>query len=90
MLNPLKRFMLCESGLEIVEWAIVGGVIAGGAAALLFAIGLDVSRGLTSLHAETSVIPGQPVLLVNLEESARQSPQAGYLEWREQITGLLE
>jgi len=57
MLNQIKRFVLDESGLETVEWAIVGGVIAATTAALFFAIGMDALRGLTPLGAETSKIP---------------------------------
>jgi len=57
MLNQMKKFMLDESGLETVEWAIVGGVIVAGAAALFVAIGGDVLRGITSLGGETAQIP---------------------------------
>ncbi len=57
MLNQIKTFMLGESGLETVEWAIVGGVFAVGISALFLAIGQDASRGLTALGSETSVIP---------------------------------
>jgi Flp pilus assembly pilin Flp len=57
MLNQIKRFMLDESGLETVEWAIVGGVITAGGVVLFFAIGLDANRGMTSLGGETSLIP---------------------------------
>ncbi len=57
MLNQIKNFMLDESGLETVEWAIVGGVIVAGAAAIFLAIGTDVARGLTNLSDETVQIP---------------------------------
>jgi len=57
MLNQMKKFMLDESGLETVEWAIVGGIIVAGAAALFVAIGADVLRGITALDGETSNIP---------------------------------
>ena len=57
MLNQIKRFMLDESGLETVEWAIVGGVITVVVVALFAAIGQDTFGGLTSLRAETSLIP---------------------------------
>jgi pilus assembly protein Flp/PilA len=56
-MNMLKRFMLDESGLETVEWAIVGGVIVAVGAALFITIGQDVLRGMTSLDTETSKIP---------------------------------
>ena len=57
MLNQIKKFMLDESGLETVEWAIVGGVIVAVGAALFLTIGADVLRGMTSLDAATSAIP---------------------------------
>jgi pilus assembly protein Flp/PilA len=56
MLNQIKKFMLDESGLETVEWAIVGGVVVAVGAALFIAIGQDVFRGLTALDTETSLI----------------------------------
>ena len=57
MLNQIKKFMLDESGLETVEWAIVGGIIVAGSAALFVLIGADVLRGVTSLNAQTTLIP---------------------------------
>ena len=57
MLNQIKKFMLDESGLETVEWAIVGGVIVAVGAALFITIGADVLRGMTSLDTATSAIP---------------------------------
>lgn len=57
MLNQIKKFMLDESGLETVEWAIVGGIIVAGSAALFVAIGIDVLRGINSLDTQTSLIP---------------------------------
>ena len=57
MLNQIKKFMLDESGLETVEWAIVGGIIVAGSAALFVTIGVDVLRGITSLDTQTSLIP---------------------------------
>jgi Flp pilus assembly pilin Flp len=57
MLNQIKKFMLDESGLETVEWAIVGGVIVAVGAALFITIGQDVFNGITSLDAATSQIP---------------------------------
>ncbi len=56
MLNSIKNFMLDESGLETVEWAIVGGIVVAVGAAIFVTIGGDVSRGLTSLGAETAAI----------------------------------
>ena len=57
MLSFIKRFMLDESGLETVEWAIVGGVVVAVGAALFITIGADALRGLTSLQAQTGTIP---------------------------------
>lgn len=57
MLNAMKKFMLDESGLETVEWAIVGGVVVAVGAALFITIGQDVLRGVTALDAQTSAIP---------------------------------
>ena len=58
MLSSIKRFMLDESGLETVEWAIVGGVIVAVGAALFITIGQDVLRGMQALDAATGGIPG--------------------------------
>jgi Flp pilus assembly pilin Flp len=57
MLNQIKKFMLDESGLETVEWAIVGGIIVGLTALLFFAIGTDTLRGVTNLSTATNKIP---------------------------------
>jgi Flp pilus assembly pilin Flp len=57
MLSSIKRFVLDESGLETVEWAIVGGVIVAVGAALFITIGQDTLRGITSLDTQTSAIP---------------------------------
>ena len=55
MLSAIKRFVSDETGLETVEWAIVGGIVVAVGATVFVAIGGDVSRGLTSL----SVVTGQ-------------------------------
>jgi pilus assembly protein Flp/PilA len=57
MLNQIKNFMLDDSGLETVEWAIVGGVIVAVGAAFFITIGGHVSGGLLSLQTETALIP---------------------------------
>ncbi len=56
MLNSIKSFVLDESGLETVEWAIVGGIVVAVGAAIFVTIGGDVSRGLNSLGTETAAI----------------------------------
>ncbi len=58
MLSSIKRFVLDESGLETVEWAIVGGVVVAVGAALFITIGADVLRGITAIAAQTSGISG--------------------------------
>ena len=58
MFDSIKRFMKDESGLETVEWAIVGGVIVAVGAALFVTIGVDVERGIQALDDATSGIPG--------------------------------
>ncbi len=57
MLNLIKNFMLDESGLETVEWAIVGGIVVAVGALIFVTIGADVGRGLGSLGAVTGTIP---------------------------------
>ncbi len=57
MLNQFMRFVKDESGLETVEWAIVGGVIVAGAVANFVLISGDMSRGILTLDAVTSNIP---------------------------------
>jgi len=49
MLDSIKRFMKDESGLETVEWAIVGGIVVVVGAAVFVTIGQDVKRGLDAL-----------------------------------------
>jgi len=56
MLNQIKKFIVDESGLETVEWAIVGGLIVAIGAAFFVTIGGHVATGLTSLQAETAKI----------------------------------
>ncbi len=56
MLNSIVNFVLDESGLETVEWAIVGGIVVAVGAAIFITIGGDVSRGLNSLGTETAAI----------------------------------
>ena len=55
--NSIMQFIDDESGLETVEWAIVGGIIVAVGAGLFLTIGTAVSRGLFSLDAATTGIP---------------------------------
>jgi Flp pilus assembly pilin Flp len=54
MLNQIKKFMLDESGLETVEWAIVGGIVVVAGAVVFGLIGGNVSTALTNLNAEAA------------------------------------
>jgi Flp pilus assembly pilin Flp len=56
MLSAIRQFVSDETGLETVEWAIVGGIIVAVGAAIFVTIGADVLRGLTTLDAQTSAI----------------------------------
>jgi Flp pilus assembly pilin Flp len=56
-MNQMKRFVLDETALETVEWAIVGGIITAVGVALYATIGGDISRGLGSLSGVTNGIP---------------------------------
>lgn len=51
MLKALKRFVREESGLETVEWALVGGLVVVAAAALWTQIGSDVNTQINALEA---------------------------------------
>jgi Flp pilus assembly pilin Flp len=52
MLDAIKRFMKDESGLETVEWAIVGGLVVAIGAALFGTIGTGSKTALTALNTE--------------------------------------
>ena len=54
MLNAIKRFVREESGLETVEWAIVGGLVVAVGAIVFTAIGGDVKAALDSLQLVTA------------------------------------
>ena len=54
MLNAIKRFVRDESGLETVEWAIVGGLVVAVGAIVFTLIGSDVKTSLTNLQTVTT------------------------------------
>jgi len=54
MMNQIKKFMLDESGLETVEWAIVGGIIVVAGAVIFSLIGGDVKTALGNLNTQTT------------------------------------
>ncbi|MCH7600894.1 MAG: hypothetical protein IH973_14160 [Myxococcales bacterium] len=49
-MKQIKEFMLDESGLETVEWAIVGGLVVALAAGFFAVIGGHAAVGITSLE----------------------------------------
>ena len=54
MLNAMKRFVRDESGLETVEWAIVGGLVVAVGAIVFTLIGSDVQTSLENLQTVTA------------------------------------
>ena len=54
MVNAIKRFVRDESGLETVEWAIVGGLVVAVGAIIFTFIGTDVATSLQALQDVTS------------------------------------
>jgi hypothetical protein len=56
VLNQITGFMLDDTGLETVEWAIVGGLIVAIGASFFVLIGGHASVGFTSLQNATSKI----------------------------------
>ena len=60
MLNQIKKFMLDDSGLETVEWAIVGGIVVVAGAVIFSKIGLDVSTALGFLKTQTGLAATAP------------------------------
>ena len=54
MLNAIKRFVREESGLETVEWAIVGGLVVAVGAIVFTLIGGDVKTSLETLQGITA------------------------------------
>ena len=53
MLDAVKRFLSADDGLEVVEWAIVGGLIAVVGAAIFAQIGGDSATALGNLRTQT-------------------------------------
>lgn len=54
MLNAIKRFVREESGLETVEWAIVGGLVVAVGAIVFTLIGGDVQTSLENMQSVTA------------------------------------
>ncbi len=54
MLNAIKRFVRDESGLETVEWAIVGGLVVAVGAIIFTLIGQDVQTSLGNMQTITN------------------------------------
>ncbi len=54
MVNAIKRFVRDESGLETVEWAIVGGLVVAVGAIVFTLIGGDVKTSLENMQVITA------------------------------------
>jgi Flp pilus assembly pilin Flp len=54
MLQAIKRFVREDSGLETVEWAIVGGLVVAVGAIVFTLIGTDVQTSLQNMQGVTS------------------------------------
>ena len=54
MVNAIKRFVRDESGLETVEWAIVGGLVVAAGALIFTLIGEDVETSLNNMQSITA------------------------------------
>ena len=70
MINAIKRFMKDESGLETVEWAIVGGLILATTAGIFATIGDNVVVSSHTLicslvRIEDDVFIGHGVMTIN-------------------------
>ena len=57
LINQLKRFASDESALETIEWAVVAGLLTTIGAAVFFALGGDIARGVGAIGAVTNAIP---------------------------------
>ena len=58
MLNVIKRLVIEDDGMEMVEWAIVGVVFAVAAAAFWGDLATNIDTALGSI--ETTVNPATP------------------------------
>jgi len=54
--KQITRFILDESGLEMVEWAIVGGLVVAIGAAFFTLIGENASVGIEKLSDAASKV----------------------------------
>ena len=54
-----KRFLRDEQGTEIVEWAIVGGLVVAVGAAVFVTIGGDAKTALKSLETQVGKAAGK-------------------------------
>ena len=56
--DAVKRFLHDEKGTEMVEWAIVGGLVVAAGAAIFVTIGTDANTALTTLSGHVSTAAG--------------------------------
>ncbi|MDX1754599.1 MAG: hypothetical protein R3175_00900 [Marinobacter sp.] len=52
--EAVKRFLCEEEGTEIVEWALVGGLLVAVGAAIFSVIGTDTKGALETLSTEVA------------------------------------
>lgn len=52
--EAVKRFLREEEGTEVVEWALVGGLVVAVGAAIFMTIGEDTSTALGNLSTQVS------------------------------------
>ena len=74
MLKQIKGFILDESGVETVEWAIVGGVVVALAVGFFTVIGGQASVGFASLKTSTAVATTVS-MLPDMRVVARNQPE---------------
>lgn len=60
VIEALGRFLRDDSGTEIVEWAIVGGLVVAAGAAVFVLIGGDAKTALNTLEGTVKSAAGTP------------------------------
>ncbi len=58
LMQGIERFWKDEEGTEVVEWALVGGLIVAAGAAIFVTIGGHVETALTTLSTHTAEAAG--------------------------------
>ena len=58
IISVTKRFLLDEKGTEIVEWAIVGGLVVAVGAAIFLTVGTDARTALSKMGSTVTQASG--------------------------------